>query len=204
MNADIQNADKVEVVENPFGVDVELSGIEFKGRPKSGYIALASFSELHQYRQIEVNTYLRLEDMMNANETLPDDDFTAAFTAARAPRLAMAECERIMKFLASKCSVEIAKANWREDGLIHLRMVLKFVQKEAFGERPFGKSVYSEVVSSVNTGGKYQSTTFGSAASSREAIYQRTAKTCDKLRRLTGNCALFRLDVGSELRNSRP
>ncbi len=200
VSSEIHDAEKAEVVGNPFGADVELSGIEYEGRPKPGYIALASFAELNNYRQIEVRTYLRLKDMMDENDVVPDNDFAAAFAAARAPRMAMAECERIVKFLASECSVENAKANWNKNGLIHLSMVFKFVQKQAFGERPFGKSIYSEIVEFVDSSGNSRSTSFSKAASLREEIYQRTATKCDKLRKLTGNCALFRLALVAELR----
>jgi hypothetical protein len=188
-----------QVIENPFGVDVELSGTEAGGRPKPGYVALATFSEPNQYRQIRIHTYLRWKDMLEENETLPDEDFAAAFASARVHKIAASECDHILKYLASKCTVENASADWNKDGLVYVNMNVNFVQKTSFGDPPSGKAIYSEVTETVDHGSRSRSTRIEETQLIREIIYQQTIKKCDKLKKLTGNCALFQLAISAAL-----
>jgi hypothetical protein len=97
ISSEIAEAEKAGKADSSFSPGLEIAGTEDGGYQRPGYVALASIGKMHDYRFVSIESYVRLKDMLEAGEDMPDKEMLSAFVTARVVRLADAECEILKK-----------------------------------------------------------------------------------------------------------
>jgi hypothetical protein len=196
VNESISEVENLGRASNSFSPDVEIVGNAVGDRHKPGYVALSMINEMYAYRQVRVTSYVRLKDMVDAGEDLPDDEMLDAFVSARVTRLANLECDLLEKTLAAKCSVDSANASPTKNGLVNIRFLLTFIQRSEFGVvKASKKATYVEIEQSLTLGSTAKVVTLDKAAEYRSSLYERAVKLCDRLRGSEGNCGIFNVSI---------
>ena len=191
INSDMAEAEKAGKADSSFSPGLEISGIEDGGQQKYGYVALASIGKMHNNRFVSIESYVRLKDMLEAGETMPDKEMLPAFVTARVARFADAECELLKKSLAAECIVSNSNASPSGNGLVDISFALNFIQKNEFGTiKAKKKAAYVEIEQSLISGSASTTVSLSGAAALRSSLYERAVSLCGKIRRSEGNCAI--------------
>jgi hypothetical protein len=202
VESDMTQADRRAAPAADFAAGLEIDGAKDGSRYKLGYMALASVGEMHDFRSVRAEFYVPFKELLDTGENPPDKDLLEAFVNARAARLAKAECDLLMRNLASQCVVDNSKASPSKQGLVRVNVSLDFVQKSEFGEvKAEKRAAYVEHHQSL-TSQSSQTVTLSKSAEFRASLYERAAKLCDKLRAAEGNCAIYGVTISSRPNNS--
>jgi hypothetical protein len=191
INSEIAEVEKAGKADSSFRPGLEITGIEDSGYQKLGYVALTSIGKIHDYRFVTVESYVRLKDMLEAGEEMPDKEMLSAFVTARVVRFAAAECEFLKKSLAAECTVSSTHASPSANGLVDISISLNFIQKSEFGTiRAKKKAAYVEMEQSLIDGSTAKIVSLGGAAGLRGSLYERAVNLCGKIRSSEGNWAI--------------
>lgn len=166
------------------------------------YSALANYNSFHERRGVAIRTYVKLADLMEKGEVLPDPEFLDVFVAARAGGFAAEECARLKQTLAKQCEVRNAKAELENDGLVEVSMILRFVARDDWGV-PEQTAKLAVRMIGKKLSDPDETVPIASSAKRRLTYYERVAKQCAALRRETGNCAVTYISVGEYIDKKR-
>ena len=186
------------IADPSFAPELEIAGIEESGHHKYGYVALASYSKMYDYRVVTVQSYVRLADMLDPGEAAPENIMLPAFVTARVVRFADKECQLLKATLASACTVDSSSASLGEPGYVNISMSLNFVEKGAFGViKSDKKAAYVEINQTLTGSSGTAIVSLGGAEQYRVSIYNRAVTFCDKVRSREGNCAIFNVYINA-------
>jgi hypothetical protein len=199
INRSIDEMEQANTPDPSFRPDLEITGTSDGSYVKDGYVAMTSLGKLNDSRVVSVESYVRLEDLLDPGEKLPERDLLSAFTTARAVRVADEECARLLETLASRCVVAYTNASPVENGLAQVGVTMKFIQKSDFGSVKADKRAsYVEVDQNLIGGGAQDKTvSLGGSGNARSAIYERAVDFCAKMRSTEGNCAITNVYIRS-------
>jgi hypothetical protein len=187
---------KPETAANPFGNDVELTGIYAGDMQKPGYLSLASFNDFHQYRTVRVETIVTAKSLLAPGETMPEPDFLEVFATARASKVADTECALLKQVIAKDCRVSHFSANITASRKVSISMNLEFTQKTAFGDfKRTGKAAYQDIPKSLTSEKTALKSGIEGQISMRGKLYASAESFCNKLRKSQGNCAISDMSI---------
>ncbi len=199
ISSEIDRIEQRGKADSAFAADLEITGTKAGNDDKAGYVALASFEKLDDYRSVNASFYVRLKDMLDAGEIVPEKELVSAFVTARTSRFADAECELLKKSLAAECTVYNSAATATNNGLVRISVGLNFVQKSDFGTiKAKDRAAYVEIEERL-TGSTPDTVSFSGGAIFRSSIYEQAVKLCDKIRTFEGNCAIFKVLITTAL-----
>jgi hypothetical protein len=191
ISSEIAEAEKAGKADSSFSPGLEITGTEDGGYQRPGYVALTSIGKMHDYRFVSIESYVRLKDMLEAGEQMPDKEMLSAFVTARVVRFADAECELLKKSLAAECIVSSSHASPSGNGLVDISFSLNFIQKNEFGTiKAEKKAAYVEIDQSLIDGSTARIVSLSGAAALRGSLYARAVSLCGKIRNSEGNCAI--------------
>jgi hypothetical protein len=197
MEREIREIDALGRANPKFARGLDVQGADDGDRKKAGYVALSYGDKLHENRSVSVQTSVRLDDLLDAGETLPEPTLLKAFVQARAARLGDGECKLLEQALASRCVVRMSNGEPDTRGLARISMTLGFVQKSPFGALPSGpRAAYVETDEAIG-GQRPVRNSLSGLPDARARAYAEIAALCDKLRVSQGNCAITRVMVAA-------
>lgn len=182
-----------------YGGGREIAGSGESGSRKPGFEALVNFDKMSDNRAVQVSTVVRLGDLLDKGEMLPDKELLPAFVTARATRVADAECALIKMQVASECQIGGASGSLGRNNTATLNFTLNFIQKEPFGTIKEAKKLgYVEVTQDLIEGKITAPEALDSAARFRASLYGRAAKFCARMQSSLGNCAISRIWISAD------
>jgi hypothetical protein len=196
ISSEIAEAEKPGKADSSFSPGLEITGTEDGGYQRPGYVALTSIGKTHDYRFVNVESYVRLKDMLEADEEMPDKEMLSAFVTAKVARFAGAECELLKKSLAAECIVSSSHASPSGKGLVDISFSLNFIQKSEFGTiKAKKKAAYVEIDQNLINGSTAKIVSVSGAAALRNSLYERAVSFCGKIRSSEGNCAISKVFI---------
>lgn len=203
VNRSIDEAESVGRADPSFNPQLDITGADENGQQKSGFVALTSYKKMHDYRYVSVDSFVRVEEMLEAGEELPAPELLPAFVTARVVRFADAECKLLKQNLAAECAVASSQASLAQYGLVDISFSLNFIQKGDFGTIKAAKrAAYVEIEQSLIEGGQEKTISYGGAENLRSVLYGRAVNFCAKIRNSEGNCAISNVRIHADPYNN--